>query len=104
MPPKGKAGGKGEQGEVLKVLKPSPERASTRPRRNLVAPPVVKGRHVFEGGKAGEGGKEGGEKQQGLGKRKRGDDEFGSAFSFLSVNKAKVTSRSPHIPPTRKRC
>ena len=85
----------------MKVLKPSPERASTRPRRNLVAPPVVKGRHVFEGEKAGGGGKEGGGGQQGLGKRKREDDEFGSAFSFLSVNRAKVASRSHHPPYER---
>lgn len=105
----GKKGGKGEkdEDEPLKVVRPSPERASTRPRRNLAAPPVVKGRHVFEkeevGQGAGGGGKLGGEKH-GLGKRKREDESFGSAFSFLSVNKAKVTScamPSHLVPPTK---
>lgn len=63
------------------VLKPSPTRAPTRPKRSLAPPPVVKGSHIFDQG-------------NGHGKK----DEASSAFSFMSVNNSKVRHPQIEIP------
>ena len=62
--------------------------------RNVMAPaPVVKGTHIFERAmpRSKEGGGDAKQVGNAIRKRKREDDDFGSAFSFLGVNGSKVS-------------